>query len=647
MVIGGVLALVLAPLLAAQSPPMKWEKIELADLQMQDFPADTNAAAIILCEFGESILSVNGEVEHNVHRRIKILKEAGYDKATVVLPYYAKGRQQKIERVDGRTYKLGPDGEVIKLKLDKKAIFEEDINDEVKQIKFTLPGLAPGCIIEYRYRILSQNPIHLPDWSFQSDEPTRWSEYWAWVPRYFYYVSVTQGTSHFPQNEAREEKRYDATGTWKRWFAQDVPALRNEPFMTTVDDYRTKIRFQLAEVSFPGGYRDRFLHTWEELAKTLIDHGQFGNQANRKKLLPEPLRASLAAETDDVSKMVAVYDYLRTTMNWNGDRGLFVDTNVDKALERRSGSAPEIALLLVAMLRDAGLEATPAIMSTRSHGKIQPLYPMATQFNHTLAFVQANGTPYLLDATDRHRPYTMLPVQALNGSAFLLDKENPSWITIEPAEAYRRNLSAVVRIDSTGSLQGQLTTVEHGYSALEKRKSLETMEHVDFVQQILLDGIFDAVLDTFSFRNIDSVMAPLMTSAEFRSAGHIRAAGDFLYLDPMLLAKIEENPLKLETRYFPVDYAYKREITYRANFDLPDGYIIDDLPQNTSIQLPQKGGSYQLIYQRVGEKALQMYSRFSIDKTIFKPEEYDNLRRLYDLVVSTQRQPVVLRREPN
>jgi hypothetical protein len=41
----------------SQEIPIKWGEIPIADLQMTSFPADSNASAVILCDFGESKLN--------------------------------------------------------------------------------------------------------------------------------------------------------------------------------------------------------------------------------------------------------------------------------------------------------------------------------------------------------------------------------------------------------------------------------------------------------------------------------------------------------------------------------------------------------------------------------------------------------------
>jgi hypothetical protein len=77
--IGMALCLLLPALLFSQAkPPMKWGEVPRADLEMKKFPDDSNAAAVILGDFGEIYFDGFFEMVFTRHRRIKILSEAGY-----------------------------------------------------------------------------------------------------------------------------------------------------------------------------------------------------------------------------------------------------------------------------------------------------------------------------------------------------------------------------------------------------------------------------------------------------------------------------------------------------------------------------------------------------------------------------------------
>ena len=97
----------------------------------QDQGIDT---IVHLADYGTTEVSRTGEVVFKRHTRVKILTEAGYDQGTVSIPYYHADRTQRVKRVQGQTFFLDPDGNVQRQKMDKKAVFTEDLNGKSKSV---------------------------------------------------------------------------------------------------------------------------------------------------------------------------------------------------------------------------------------------------------------------------------------------------------------------------------------------------------------------------------------------------------------------------------------------------------------------------------------------------------------------------------
>lgn len=636
--------------LPAQDKPMKWGEVPRADLEMKSFPADSNASAVILCDFGEVSFDTEYELNFWRHRRIKILSPAGFKWGEVFLTYRAKDRSQRINDLEGFTFILAADGNVRREKLDKKSIFEEKVDDEHRRIRFALPALVPGAVVEYRYRVHSKYAVYLPNWSFQDSEPTRWSELRVEIPSVFNYVLVHQEISKFDVHESGERPFTTSGSTrlkamYHRWVMKDLPALREEPFMTTVEDYCAQMRFQLASIRPPGtGMEEKVMHTWEELAAELLDADNFGRQIDRHGVLREQASALTAGMSDPEAQMRRIYDYVRTTMSWDGTRGFVTDVSLDQAWRARRGGGPEIALMLTGMLRAAGLEAHPVLISTRDNGRVIDVYSLLSQFDHVLTHVRIGTKEYLLDATDPLRPFDLLPVAALNQVGWLVKAKHPQWVSIVNPGTYFRETLVDAALAADGTLTGSFSASGRGYSALFDRHSLrDGKKEEDFLQDGWLNGLAGAQLDSFAISNRDSSEAPLLAQAQFTSAEHTHVAGDNLYFNPMFFGRTEANPLRNPQRTFPVDFAYGRVQLYTINLRLPSDCAVQDLPGNISVDLAG-GGAKFLRAMEVNGSHLQMISQIVIRKVRFHPQEYKALRDFYDRIVAAHAQQVVLKR---
>ena len=668
--------------------PPKWGEIPQQHLEMEHYAPDSSAAVVILADYGNVLFENDLDMVFERHTRIKILTEAGYEWGSVTIHYLADDRAQRVKDIKGRTYYAADGGRVETHEMEKGSIFDEDVDGEWRRVRFTLPALQPGSVIEYRYKVVSTNPRYVPDWAFQKSEPVLWSEYRIEIPEILRYVSVYQGqlepdvaeqsshkrTMHWTfdmsseygtrRSPQRAQASTQVESTRYRWVMRDVPALRREPFMTTPEDFRAKIRFELAEIGRPSAqwievtYQGQtaevpaadfpvtpVMTTWDQLAEELTEAKRFGKQIGKQREVRDQARAIVEGLAEPEQKMQALYDYLRTAIVWTGQHGVFAERDLDDALKARSANSQEVTLLLVSMLREVGLEAHPVLISTRSHGQVLELYPLVSQFDAVIAYVEIDGVGYLLDATDPLRPYTLLPYEALNGSGFLVRHPGPAWVTIAPPEQYRHERVIKAELDTSGMLTGRIETADDGYSALENRRALDKAETPEaFIQNTILDDLNEALVDSCSVTNEETITEQLETEASFSAPGYAQVTGDFIYFNPTPLGRLAENPLRLAERTFPVDLAHPRRQVYSVSLRLPEGYAVQETPQDVSIVLPE-GGRYQRVITVRGD-TLMTRSEFAFTQSIFEPECYERLRSFFEQIVAAEAEQVVLKRVP-
>ncbi len=140
------------------------------------------------------------------------------------------------------------------------------------------------------------------------------------------------------------------------------------------------------------------------------------------------------------------------------------------------------------------------------------------------------------------------------------------------------------------------------------------------------------------------MLEPVVVKADFTVDGFGQSAGDFLYVSPMLLGRVEENPLKAPERTFPVDMGYGRDIAYTATINIPENYTVSEMPQN--LQFGMQGGG--VLYKRImAEKdgKIEIMCRLTVAKVVFPPNQYAALRGFYERVVSASGEQIVLQRK--
>ena len=180
-------------------------KIQFTTPSPGEFKASGTAdssGAIILSDYGSVHFIGNnkGWFSHvyQRHTRIRILDKKAFHLATVELRLFARNDDaEKADNITAASYNF-ENGAVAETRLDKKDIFEDRKDKNHISLRFTLPAVKEGSIIEYSYTITSDYNFNLPDWEFQSiNYPCLSSEYEVEIPQTLFYVVVRQGIHSF------------------------------------------------------------------------------------------------------------------------------------------------------------------------------------------------------------------------------------------------------------------------------------------------------------------------------------------------------------------------------------------------------------------------------------------------------------------
>ncbi len=654
---------------SAQKDPMKFGKINPDDLRMRVYEKDTSVGAVVLCDFGKSYFTYsdqNGfQLKFEHHTRIKILNKNGFDWANVTIPlYHDKSATEKLTSLKASTFNL-VNGKTEEHQVKKDAIFEEEMSSNKDAKKFTFPDVREGSVIEYEYTVLSDFLFNLQEWKFQSSIPVIWSEYFVRIPEYFYYNLSVKGFEPFYINEttkvnesfsyvthtsateypsaisSTQSNSVNVLSNQYHWVAKDVPALTEESYMTTIDNYLTQVEFELSSIQYPNSYRKDYTQTWESIDKLLLEDEDFGIQLNRKGFLSDDVASRTSQLSQPKDKMKALYDYARMHYKWNGKNSKFATTNIKDAYEKRAGNVADINLALVVMMRDAGLDADPVILSTRSNGIVHPAHPSLNKFNYVIAAVTINDTTYLLDASDPFCPVNMLPYRCLNYEGHLVSETNAKAIPLKATFPFKETTMAGLAFNTDGTLTGHYTAKEEGYAAVDLRKEIQnetsTKKYIDGLQQDN-PGL---ELTKYGFENATDVYAPATFDFDFTTSGGAQNLGNHIYLNPMFIDQIKKNPFTQEERKFPIDFGYPIDVTNIVEIEIPEGYEVDESPENAIISLPGNAGKFIYNVTRIGNK-YKIISKYSITKTIFLPEEYAAVKEFFNQIVNKQSQPVVL-----
>jgi Domain of Unknown Function with PDB structure (DUF3857) len=632
--------------------PIEFGKVPMEDLQMKIYAKDSSAEAVVLCDYGEYFYTFpynHPKVNYYRHIRIKILKKSGFGRAKIRIPYYPSNddRTERVSNIKAITHNL--EGEKpVEYPVDANSIFINKVSKDVHYQMFTLPQVREGSVIEYSYELESGRWYSLQPWVFQQSIPVVWSELRAMIPYYFGYKLILQSYVDLDVNEIDEgEDNYlrrnfrDKHLTY-RVAMKDIPSLKEESFITSIENFRWKLDFELTATYFPNQPKKDYSKTWESLCSTLLEDDSFGKQIKKFDYANDIAKTLKTQYKDSLSLATAAFKYIQKTMLWNGEESIGASSNLDKIYEKRTGNVTEINLMLVRLLRECGFEANPFILSTRENGDVKDLV-LAERFNYTIAHIVLGGKDILLDATSSLTPFGMLPVRCMNERGRLIVRKNSRWININTEPIRRKITTNTMTILSGQEIKGISQVSYAGHNALELRTMVKNKGKEGYLSDYkknrpnqTIESIKTSNLDTLE-RNVELEVKTTLNEA-------YTVTGDHIYFMPMLLEAQRSNPFKLTERRYPIDFGVPQEEIYTATFSLPKGYVVEEMPKQDAELLPNDGGEFR--YSCIVENnTLKIISKITLKKAIYLRDEYLTLQDFYNRVVSKHAEQVVLKKK--
>lgn len=654
---------------SAQKSFMKYGDIPEEDLKMTSYTNDTTAEAVVLGDYGVSLFNISEDegffLEYTRHTRIKILKKNGVDWADFMIRLYVGtgGDKEDIGMIKGTTFNI-ENGKVVKQKLERDAIFKEKEDKNHNTVKFTMPNVKVGSVIDVTYSITSPFIFTLNSWYFQNAIPVRKSVYNVNIPEYFFYKNWVSGYVFVnKESEVRRETyqytqaatidpqygrqsggvvSFDAQVTHWTYTADNVPAFINEPFITSRYDYLSAVEFELTSTNFPGGINKYYSRKWEDVNREMMADFDFGQQLNNSGHLKDQVTIISARTNDPTEKMRLAYEYISKSIIWDSRYRIWPTETIRKAYNDAEGSSADINLNLVALCRALGLEANPVLVSTRSNGKVKPGQVILTQFNHVVACIRIGEKIHLLDAINPNCPYFILPPNSLNEKGMMLSEKGYQWVDLYSNVPDKVSRFNQLTLDKEMQFQGQVQRSYENFSALEERGDIKSYTDSTEYSKKIEQSNSGLTIQQIRIENRDSIYKPLKIYLQVLLQDRVTQGGDRIYFNPVLFNRLEENPFKNDERKFPVDYNYPYQVKSTTIINLPEGYTIEEIPQSIVISLPENGGKF--VYNlKAADNSLNLVTEFSINQTIFPMTNYAEIKKFYEMMVAKQAEQVVLK----
>jgi len=557
-------------------------KIAKVILNAPGAKAYPQAGALILLAKESIELTENNTQESSLHYLIKVLNERGKENFAESLIEY-DSTFEKIELVYARTIK--PDGSVV-------YVGSRHIRDVSKYLNFPLysnarvfiisfPEVAAGSVLEYKVRIKRSQLVNKKDfflsYPLQSYEPVILAEFNVILPKGRNLKSkfLNQGYNDFGAVLSPDKKEENKKQVYS-WQFKNIPQIIPEPGMPA--DVEVNPAILLSTFS---DWQDVYSWWWS-LAKDKIksDHS-----------IKNAVRNLIKGEPSDLDKARAIYNFCAKDIRYvaveYGQAG-YEPHSASDIFRNKYGDCKDQAILLVTMLKEAGLTAHPVLIATKSYYNMNDDFPSGI-FNHCIAVLYLKDKPVFLDPTAETCSFGDLPLgdQARKVLVFKEDGYILEEIFLKPPEHNLVRQELKIKIDNDESIYAEKINFTFGaYDQRQRYWLLYTQPELiqNTLKNIIQDVSIGAKLDNYNIDNLNDLNTSVILRYNFHGPEYFTNAG-FLRIMPQL-ASIDTALTSKESRKYPIDFGLLDKKEYYLEISLPKNFVIKYMPDNIECDNP-------------------------------------------------------------
>ncbi len=565
----------------------------------------------------------------------KVLKEKGKELAEVQIDY--DSTDERVELEYART-----------ITADGKMVYagESNIRDVSKYLNFPLysnarvfiismPSVDVGSIIEYKAKIYSSKLIKEDKFAFVYDVRQRYpiakARFRLTIPqksvvrKKFFNEQYAKDISLEPTKEEQPGK------TIYSWQWQEVSPIIPEPNMP-----------ELSLIN-PAVSISNFT-SWDEIYRWWF------NLYKDKIILNSELKAFVKELTkgtkNDLEKAKKIYEFCTKNIRYvaveYGESG-HEPHRADEIFVNRYGDCKDKAILLVGMLREAGLKAYPVLIPTRQIYPIEENFP-TVYFNHAIAALDYNNELIFMDATASTVPLFDLPLDDQERNVLVILDDGYKIVSTPQISDNEASYEMTITIDEAEDALIERTVNTKGFFAAFQRYYLKNTHpqtiKEDIQRRMTQINPFSKLFDYRIIYEDDFDKTPVL-QYRFQAKKFLNPAQNLRIVPPLNDVDVDTSYLGKEDRKYPIEFnGLFREVS-RVKINLPTTLRIKYLPQNQQVITPWF--TFSASYAQSGN-TLDFQREFAIKKRFVEITEYKEFKKHLEEVLYLLREEAILER---
>ncbi|MFY7846593.1 DUF3857 domain-containing protein [Chryseobacterium gambrini] len=527
-------------------------------------------------------------------------------------------------------------GKVEKTLINKRDQLKENLVKGLKVFKLAIPNILDGSVIEYSYKLESNNLFNLA-YDLQYDIPIVYQEYNFEHPVSMSYSFNSTGNIIKPKyNFSTTEQQTGGSFQVYNFGYENMMSIPKELFVKDNYRYIARIRPELTKYTTKY-FSYNIAESWNKVSENLNNSDLFGGYLKSNGIrdaLPENIKNIY----NPLEKANKIFDFVKNNYKWNKKDGIFASQNLRQVIKLKSGNSADINLLLIALLRDVGLDANPLLISTVDNGILNIFSANLSNLNHVIVSLKINDQMYFYDATSFASKVNILPLKDWNDFGILIEDGKGTDLSFSNTNISKKDLIIKANLNLEKSeITGTFTQKESGLYAIESYDEFDTNK----------DKYNESFKTKFN-TNIKDVETKLLEDGDFESKLNFSSAnlmdvvGSKIILNPLLFLNVgNENFDQKEERKNQIDFisAFSRE--KRVEIDIPNGYKVADLPKPKKISTDGKEILFSYNIEIINDKLI-VTSKVNVASQNYPKEYYELFKQIWKIISDSENQVISL-----
>ncbi len=618
----------------------EYGKPSQSEIDMEVYELDPESSAIYIYEKGNLYFQIKEDrvwIIKEYYAKIKVFNVTTFD-TSVEIPYYTSTTfGERVEHLEAHTI---TDNTLYKVNSDE--IYSQHDSERWHSKVFSFNNVKDGSILEYRYTIASPYHLSFKDWQFQGSLPKIYSEFTASIPLNYIYRKFLIGEQKLDKEVSVFKKRclvsnvlfINADCEYLEFAMKDIPAFKQEDYMLSKKNYISRMVFKIQEFTNYFGKKIVYFKPWDKLDSDYKKNNKIQNELSNKRFFKNKVPVEIREIEDDLERAKQVFAFFQNYYIWN-NYYFNIENNIElkKAYSQKTGSVDEINLALMNSLLGLGYESYVILLSTRNNGLPNQIYTSFLEFDYLIVKVVIDNQVYLLDATEKHTSFGVLPFRCLNHFGRLMNYKGKSkWFDITTPLPSVKQINVLATIDTNGLMKGvarERNTIHFSRLIRTELENIDKNEYKNLKEKEYGNSTISSLITNQKTPNEE----PLIEEFEFVLS--LEKQGNLYFLNPFIKSFFSENPFKLNERNYPINFGYKQSYIYQISLKIDPSFKLPELPENKTFRIGDRTAELSFLLSG-NNNQFDLRLIFTIDREEFASEQYQGIKDLFYELVNTQ-----------